>query len=132
MIISKILQKLGIGDGSSNAEEASRRKHIRHEGVQAEVVVADRAFGLKDWSMGGLCFQPPAGVPIVAGDRIQFTLRFRLPHETVQIVQTGKVVRAVKRGIAAEFLPLSPEARRKFERVLDGVHAQGFMASQAF
>ncbi len=130
MIISKILQKLGIGDGSSNAEDTSRRKYIRHDGIQAEVVVADRAFGLKDWSMGGLCFLPPSGVAIVAGDRIQFTLRFRLPHETVNIVQTGKVVRALKRGIAAEFLPLSPEARRKFERVLDGVHARSFMASQ--
>lgn len=130
MIISQILRKLGIGDGSFNREEASRRRHIRHEGIQAEVVVAERAFGLKDWSLGGLCFLPPPDTPIVTGDRIQFTLRFRLPHETVNIVQTGKVVRALKRGIAAEFLPLSPEAKRKFERVLDGVHAQGFLSSQ--
>lgn len=130
MIINRILQKLGIGDGSFNKEEKSRRKFIRHRGVQAEVVVGNQSLGLTDWSLGGLCFLPPVNTPLVAGDRIQFQLRFRLPHETVSITQTGKVVRAVKRGVAAEFLPLSPETRRKFERVLDGVHAQGFLTSQ--
>lgn len=131
MIINRILQKLGIGDGSLNKQESSRRRFIRHPGVEAEVVVADRSFGIKDWSMGGLCFVPPPGVALVAGDRIQFLLRFRLPHETVNITHTAKIVRAVKRGIAAEFLPLSPDVKRKLERALDGMHAQGFLASQS-
>lgn len=77
-----------------------------------------------------MCFTPPPGTTLVTGDRIQFQLRFRLPHETVSITQTGKVVRALKRGFAAEFMPLSPEAKRKFERVLDGLHAHDFLASQ--
>lgn len=130
MIIQTILQKLGIGDGSFNRPDKSRRKHIRHPGAQAEVVVADRAISLSDWSMGGMFFQPPPGLPLVAGDKLQFRLRFRLPHETVEIVQPGRIVRSVRRGVAAEFLPLTSEARRKLERVLDGVHAQGFLASQ--
>lgn len=130
MIINRILQKLGIGDGSCNRKTEPRRRHIRHPGVEAEVVVADRSFSLKDWSMGGLCFVPPPGTSLVTGDRIQFLLRFRLPHETVNIAHTAKVVRAVRRGVAAEFLPLTADVKRKLERVLDGVHAQGFMASQ--
>lgn len=130
MIINRILEKLGIGDGSFNSDAKSRRKFIRHQGLQAEVVVAEQSVGVMDWSLGGLSFLPLVNTPLVAGDRVQFQLKFRLPHETISITQTGKVVRAVKRGVAAEFLPLSPETRRKFERVLDGVHAQGFLTSQ--
>lgn len=131
MIIETILQKLGLGDGSLNKEDAqARRRHVRHPALQAEVVVADRSFHLKDWSMGGFFFDPPPGTSLVVGDRVQFQLRFRLPNETVSIQQSGRVVRAVRRGIGAEFTPLSAETRRKFERVLDSFHAQSFSASQ--
>lgn len=131
MIIQTILQKLGLGDGSLNKDDAARRRrHIRHPALAAEVVVADRSFHLKDWSMGGFFFDPPPGTSLVVGDKVQFQLRFRLPNETVSIQQTGKVVRAVRRGIGAEFAPLSVETRRKFERVLDAFHAQCFSASQ--
>ena len=129
-MINKILSKLGLGDGSLYQDLDTRRKHLRHGGIQAEVVVQDRSFGVKDWSMGGVCFETLPDPHMVVGDKIQFTLRFRLPHETVIIKQAGRIVRAAKRGIAAEFMPLSPEARRKFARVLDGLHATQFLESQ--
>ncbi len=129
-MINKILEKLGLGDGSLYQSIDTRRKHMRHEGVQGEVLVQDRTYGLKDWSMGGICFESQLGPGVSVGDKVHFTLRFRLPHETVLIGQTGRVVRAAKRAVAAEFLPLSPEARRKFARVIDSLHANNFLESQ--
>ena len=129
-MINKILSKLGLGDGSLYQEVDTRRKHLRHGGLQAEVVVQDRAFGVKDWSLGGVCFETLPDPHMVVGDKVQFTLRFRLPHETVIIKQAGRIVRAARRGIAAEFMPLSPETRRKFARVIDGLHAAQFVESQ--
>ena len=129
-MINKILSKLGLGDGSLYQEIETRRKHMRHEGVQGDVVVEDRAYGLKDWSLGGVSFETQLSPQLAVGDKVSFTLRFRLPHETVLIRQTGRVVRAAKRVIAAEFQPLSPEARRKFARVIDSVHASDFLESQ--
>jgi hypothetical protein len=129
-MINRILAKLGLGDGSLYQEIETRRKHIRHEGLLADVVVQDRTFGVKDWSMGGFCFETLPDPHMVVGDKVQFTLRFKLPHETVIIRQAGRIVRAARRGIAAEFMPLSPEARRKFTRVIDSLHAKSFLESQ--
>lgn len=130
IMINKILSRLGLGDGTFYQSIDTRRKHMRHGGLQADVVVQDRAFSVKDWSLGGFCFETLPDPHMVVGDKVQFTLRFRLPHETVVIRQAGRIVRAARRGIAAEFMPLSPEARRKFHRVLDTLHAKNFLESQ--
>ncbi len=129
-MIDRILNMLGIGDGSFNKDGSTRRKHVRHAGVLADVIVADRAYGVRDWSTGGVYFDAQPEARLNVGDKVQFMLRFRLPNETVNIMQTGKIVRAVRKGLAAEFLPLSPESKRKFARVLDGVNAQRFVESQ--
>lgn len=131
-MIDRILNALGLGDSAfkKNLEAHMRRKYIRHPGLQAEVVVADRAYGVRDWSTGGIYFEALPDSRLTVGDKVQFMLRFRLPHETVNIVQTGRIVRSVRRGLAAEFLPLSPDTRRKFARVLDGFNAQRFLESQ--
>lgn len=126
-MINRVLELIGL---RSSNDIGTRRKHIRHDGVKAEIEVGGKAYGVKDWSLGGVSFEtsPYAGMSV--GDKIQFTLKFKLAHEVVSIRQVGRVVRAAKLGMAAEFLPLSPEARRKFERVLDGLHAQRFLESQ--
>ena len=129
-MINRILARLGLGVGTFYQAVDTRRKHMRHGGLQAEVVVHDRAFGIRDWSLGGVCFETLPDPRLVVGDKVHFTLKFRLPHETVSIRHMGRIVRAAKRGIAAEFMPLSPEARRKLERVLDSLHAKNFLESQ--
>lgn len=129
-MINQLLMKLGIGDGSLNADAESRRKHIRHTGLQAEVEVANRAYSVRDWSFGGVSFDTLPDARLNEGDRINFTIRFRFPHETVTVQQQGRVVRARKQGVAAEFAPLSQDSRRLFERVIDSYNAQGFLESQ--
>lgn len=131
-MIHRLLNILGLGDGSLNGASEWRRRHVRHDirkaGVQAEVEINGRAYRIRDWSMGGLCFDSDAAP--AAGQDIDMHIRFRLPDETVTIRQSGRVVRAVRRGVAAEFAPLGPEMQRRFRKVLDGLHTLEFAESQ--
>jgi hypothetical protein len=129
-MINKLLMKLGLGDGSLNAEVDTRRKYVRYVGLQGEVEVAGQAYSLRDWSMGGVSFETLPDARIMAGDTVNLTLRFRFPNSVVTVTQGGRVTRTGRKGVGAEFTELSPEAKRDFGRVLDAVHAQGFLQSQ--
>ncbi len=128
--MSSILSFFNLGDGALNAKADFRRKHIRYAGVHAEVVVGDRAYSIRDWSLGGMSFETAPDARLTAGDKILAVLKFRFPHDTITIQQPALIVRTAKRGIAAQFAPLPAEARRQFERVLDSLNAQSFMESQ--
>lgn len=130
-MLSALMNKLGLGDGSNNIEPDSRRKHIRLEGIRAEVELGQQSYRVRDWSPGGLLFDIQPDAHLNAGDRVMATLRFRFPHETVTMQQTIRVVRRGARGVAAEFAPLTPADRRVFDRVIDSHHAENFLASQS-
>jgi len=133
-MIHRILNILGLGDGSLLGASEWRRKYVRHEvqqaGIQAEVEIGGKSYKIRDWSLGGICFDIPTDAPVPVGQDVEMNIRFRLPHETITIQQVGRIIRAVKRGIATEFKPLAPEMRRGFEKVLDGMHTQRFLESQ--
>ena len=126
-MINAILKKLGLGDGSLNADIESRRHHVRYSGRGAEVLLGGQAYALRDWSLSGVAFDTQPDSRILVGDRVSMTLLFRFPHDTLRIETTGKVVRTGRRGTAA-LLP--EEARRGLARVIDNVHAQDFLQSQ--
>lgn len=129
-MIQGILNRLGLGDGSFNGETDLRRQHIRHAGTQAEVSLNGKTFGVRDWSFGGVFFETQPDARLFAGDRIELNLKFRLPHEIVDIRQIGQIVRTTRGGAAAAFPALSADVRRQFERVIDSLHLQGFVESQ--
>lgn len=129
--MSEILSFFGLGGGSSsNAKADLRRKHIRYPGFHAEVVVGNRAYSVRDWSMGGVVFETAPDARLTSGDKFQILLKFRFPHDTITVQQQALVLRTSKRGIAAQFAALPTESRRQFERVLDSLHAQSFLESQ--
>jgi hypothetical protein len=132
-MIDRLLNILGLGDGSMNGAAEWRRKHIRHDvrkiSIQAEVQIDGRAYSIRDWSMGGLCFDADTDAKV--GQNVDMQISFRLPHETITIRQPGRVVRAMSRAVATEFAPLAPDMRRRFQKVLDGIHAMSFVESQA-
>lgn len=132
-MINRLLNILGLGDGSMNGASEWRRKHVRHDiqkaGLKAEVEINGRAYSIRDWSMGGLSFDTDQAPQM--GQDLDMQIRFRLPHETVVIHQPGRVVRFMKQGVAAEFPPLAPEIQRHFRKVLDDIDAMDFVQSQA-
>lgn len=134
-MIHQILNILGLGDGSLNGAKEWRRRHIRHNtrdiSVQADVEIGGRTYKIRDWSMGGLCFETPANAPATVGAEVDMDIHFRLPGETVTIRQAGgRLVRSVSRGMATEFSSLTPDMRRRLEKVLDMIHTQRFLESQ--
>lgn len=133
-MIQEILNRLGLSDGMDTSLQ-SRRKHFRRlgsqaRGVQADVIVGDRVYSVKDWSLGGVFFETQPDPRLTQGDTVEIKLKFRLPHETVEVHNRARVVRATKRGIATAFDELQPDARRMFERVIDGMNAISFADSQ--
>jgi hypothetical protein len=129
-MIKKILAFLGLGNGIYNVVSDPRRKYVRHPGFRAEVVIGNRVYGVRDWSLGGVAFETGADARIQAGDKVQVTMKFHLPNDTITIEQQARIVRAAKRGVAAAFAPLPPTTRRQFERVLDSLHTHNFLESQ--
>jgi len=126
----KVLSLLGLTHLSENIRGDVRRKHIRHPGLQAEIMVGDRIYSVRDWSLGGVLFETAPDARIQKGDQLQVILKFRFPHDTITIQQQAHILRAEKRGIAAQFAPMPPKARREFDRVLDSLYAQSFLKSQ--
>jgi len=134
-MIHQILNILGLGDGSVNGASEWRRRHVRHStrdvGVQADVEIGGRVYKIRDWSMGGLAFETLANVPVTVGSALDMDIHFRLPTETVTIHQaTGRLVRNIGRDVATEFSELTPDMRRRLEKVLDMIHTQRFLESQ--
>jgi hypothetical protein len=130
-MIDKILAFFGFGSGTYNSAPDPQRKYVRHaSGFHAEVIVGDRIYSVRDWSLGGIAFETGADARIQAGDKVQVTMKFHFPHDTITIEQPARIVRTAKRGAAAEFAPLKPATHRLFKRVQDSFYAQNFLESQ--
>ena len=130
-MISQFLTRFGLGDDSLNGAPRPRREPLRYPGTQTQVTVGDETFSVKDWSLGGLCFETMTVSALRAGDIVDFKLTFRLPHETIEVIQAGQVVRVGPYGVAAAFLvPLAAENQRLLRRAIDGFHTQSFLESQ--
>src|ERR1035437_4562414 len=121
-VVRSLLSFFNFDDGEWNTETDARRKYIRHNGVHAEVTVGNRAYSIRDWSLGGIAFETAPDAGVTVGDKLQLVLKFRFLHDTITIRQPGHIVWTAKRGIAAEFGPLPAAVRRQFDRVLDSLH----------
>ena len=130
-MIGKMLEVLGLNDEETVQEISSRRRHHRQPGAGSVVVVGENAFPVEDWSQTGVLIDARNNAGLAIGDTFAFTLKFKLPHDTVTIRHQGRVVRTSRQGIAAEFMPLTTAVRREFGRVIDGFYSQNFSESQA-
>lgn len=131
-VVQRVLSFFNIGQEEWNTEADARRKFVRHPGIHAEVGVGQYKYSISDWSMGGVSFETGPDAPLTVGDKLTLNITFRFPHGTITVKHPARVVRTARRAIAAEFFPLAGEARRQLERVLDSVHMQNFLESQAF
>jgi hypothetical protein len=129
-MFGKLLTFLGLGNASLYKKVDTRRQHIRHPGVHAEILVDGRVYGIRDWSMGGLSFEAAPNARLMAGDKVQVVMKFRFLHDTITIQHQVEIIRSAKRGFAAKFEALPATARRQLERVLDSQNAQKFLESQ--
>lgn len=130
-IVNRIMSFFNFGSQELNTLSDARRRYVRHEGVHAEVTVGPYNYSIQDWSLGGIAFETAPDSRLTAGDRVTLTLTFRFLHGAISIQQPAQILRTSRRGTAAEFAPLSLTAKRQFDRVLDSLHTQNFLESQA-
>jgi len=118
-------------DGAESKSAAEARKYVRYGNLRAEVSVNNEAYTVRDWGLGGVSFETAPDARITVGDKIQLVMKFKFLTGTITVQQTAQVVRSAKRGIAAVFTPLPTATRREFDRVLDSLHTESFLKSQA-
>lgn len=120
----------------------TRRKEVRHDGMQVDVAIGRRSYAVHDWSRAGISFETPdyalsAGgayyedqPQLKAGETVKLTLRFHLLQGTVEIPLDARIMRVDGRGTVARLFPLSRTESRKFDGVIDSFNAQRFLESQ--
>jgi len=123
----------------------TRRRFLRHDGMQAEVMLAGRPYALHDWSLGGALFETPNAdwntgevyfdrnpVPrLKKGDKVKLALRFHIFDRTLEIPVEGTISRMDARGTVAHFGDLAPATRKQFAKLTDLYNARDFLESQA-
>src|ERR1700733_702446 len=129
-LVQSVLSFLHL-DSSPWDAESEVRKYVRYGNIHAEVTVGNQAYSIRDWGLGGVAFETAPDARLTVGDKIQLVLKFRFLNDTITVQQPAQIVRTAKRGIAAVFTPLPAETRRQFDRVLDSLHTESFLESQA-
>jgi hypothetical protein len=129
-LVQSVLSFFHLDRGAWNAG-IDARKYVRYGNLHAEVTVGNQAYSVRDWGIGGVSFETAPDARLTVGDKIQLVLKFRFLHDTITVQQPAQVVRTARRGIAAVFTPLPAATRRQFDRVLDSLHTESFLESQA-
>ena len=119
-MITKILSR--IVPGGTPQDE---RKHSRLQEDFATILINGNKYAIKDWSRGGTYFKAP-GHSLSVGDHLNFNLKFDLPHDTINIAHSGRIVRKHHDGFALSFDALTPQTRQNLIRVMDGIISRGF------
>ncbi len=131
-MFDKILSMFGVGSNTTSVATKSRRRHVRHPGFNADVIINENSYDVHDWSMGGVSFEPVVGIGLNIGDKVKVELQFTLGGTVITIAQDAKLVRSNYNNAAAEFDPLPNKVKADFERVLEMLYTQSFVESQIF
>lgn len=122
-MIKKIIDNLATRAAVESAD--TRRRHTRTEDHFSSVVVDGNEYEVRDWSQGGIFFMA-VNRKLKLGDKINLTLRFELPHETMTFSHSGTIIRTQFDGYAVQLAPLTREIRENFARVMDSIISMGF------
>jgi len=127
----------------ANGSPETRRKEVRHDGMQVDVAIGRRSYAVHDWSRAGISFETPdhaanMGVvyyddrppPLRVGETVKLTLRFHLLQGTVELPLDARITRVEGRATVARLFPLSRRESRKLDGVIDSFNAQRFLESQ--
>jgi len=129
-VLEKVLSFFGIGNVSTSSGVKGRRKYVRHQAVNADVMIDGKKYIAYDWSLGGVSFDIEGNNTIKVGDKLQVIIKFNFVNNDITISQNAHVVRAVGSTCAAEFEPLPQPVRQEFDRVLETLYTQSFIDSQ--
>ena len=113
---------------TSDFNREDGRKHSRLTDEFASILINGHEYPIQDWSRGGLYFKGIAN-DLSVGDHLNFTLRFELPHQTVTMAHSGRILRRHIDGFALEFDGHTAQSRQNIARIMDGVLSRSFADS---
>ncbi len=129
-MIGKLLSLFGLGGAVTSLGGSTRRKYVRHQAFNADVLINGKKYNVYDWSLGGVSFDISDDATIKMGDKIQVIIEFKFINNDIAISQDAHVVRADGFNCAAKFDPLPQPVKQEFERVLETLYTQSFIESQ--
>jgi len=115
MIFSKLIK--AMGPVSNQNMSHSRRLHERRISDTCIITIGDRQYPVKDWSKGGVCIEADSRT-FGVGDPANFTLKFRVDDQVIDVSHKASVLRKTKGSVILEFQPLTNSVEEKFETVL--------------
>lgn len=125
----KKVANLNPDHNNDNIDPATRRKHVRRAEDHCVSEVNGTALPVENWSLGGLLLHGDRRL-FGIGQELDVKLKFKLFGQIVDIKHRAQVVRKAGSKIALQFVPLSSEVRRQFQRVIDDHLAADFARSQ--
>ena len=142
-MFDSILAKLNLFSPAANDFSEPRRKEMRRDGMQVDVVIGRRAYTVYDWSPSGVSFETPdhnwnAGgvyfedvfVPqLKAGEQVNLTLRFHLLEGTKDVPVAAHITRSFG-GVTGARLLAGRSELRQINSAIDSFNAQSFLESQ--
>ena len=128
-MIDSLIEMLGLK--GLEQKRPHRRRAIRRAGHKSLMVVGDNRYVVKNWSPEGALIDA-MDMHASVGDRVPFTIKFRLEHGEISIEHEAEVVRTDgDRHIAMKFVPMPVQSRQLFDRVIDYQLTEQFANSQA-
>lgn len=128
-MIDSLIEMLGLK--GLEEKRPSRRRTIRRPGHKSLMVVGNNRYVVKNWSPEGALIDA-MDLPAEIGDRVAFTMKFRLEHAEISIEHEADIVRTDgDRNIALKFTPMPVSSRQLFDRVIDSQLTEQFANSQA-
>lgn len=128
-MIDSLIEMLGLK--GLEEKRPTRRRTIRRPGHKSLMLVDDNRYVVKNWSPEGALIDA-MDLPATVGDRVAFTLKFKLEHGEISIDHEAEVVRSDgDRNIALKFVPMPVQSRQLFDRVIDYQLTEQFANSQA-
>lgn len=91
--------------------------------------IGGKPYPVLDWSMGG-CQLLADSRMFSYGEKIEFTLRFKVRSTILNITHNARVVRRSRDRIGLQYAPLDSQTRRSFQTVMDHLIVNEFVQSQ--
>lgn len=106
-----------------------RRNYLRRRTDRCVSVIAGKMYPVLDWSMGGMKITGD-GRLFRTHDEVDFTIKFKLREDIIDVPHKARVVRRTQDSVAFEFLPLNMNIRKSFQQVVDDYVSRRFAESQ--
>jgi hypothetical protein len=103
---------------SNDNEEISKRRFPRRAIDICAITIDGATYPVKDWSKGGTMFSTD-GRQFEENSTIPVIMKFRLTNEVMSVNVDAHIIRAQKSGVALEFVNITPEIKKAFNRVID-------------